>query len=178
MNNDLPTITSSSYVSTPFSGVLSGSDSNTFTIASDSYQAPKKRGVTATTYTVGGNRESMTELLEVMTPSVREEFIASQYDNETSIYMSKRIVRVFLADTDDNVPLTQSILHQTGEKLTDLNDQELYFEIPIQEVLKKHNELRATLLDKKASHRAGKDVFLEPVKIRDLRMTVVNITMF
>lgn len=92
--------------------------------------------------------------------------------------MTKRIVRVYLADTDDNVPLDKSLLHSTPEKFTDATDQELYFEIPIKAVLDSHNAYRATVLDKKASARSGKDVFLEPVKIRDLKMTVVNIASF
>lgn len=176
MNGDLPTITSSSYVSTPYTGVLSGSDTNTFTISTDSPPAPVRRGAVATTYCVAGNRETREEM-EMLRALQRQSF-AFPRSETTNTLMSKRIVRVFLADTDENVPLAHSILHQTDEKLTDLNDQELYFEIPIQEVLRKHNELRATLPDKKASNRAGKDVFLEPVKIRDLRMTVVNITQF
>lgn len=92
--------------------------------------------------------------------------------------MAKRIVRVFIADADDNVPLEKSILHQTNEKVTDLNDQELFFELPIQELLTKHNAYRATIVDKKATQRLGKEVYLEPIKVRDLRMTIVNIASF
>lgn len=96
----------------------------------------------------------------------------------TNQSMPKRIVRVYLADTDENVPLEKSLLFKTDEKFTDATDQELYFEIPIQEVLKAHNAYRATLVDKKATQKLGKEVFLEPVKIRDLKMTVVNIASF
>jgi hypothetical protein len=93
-------------------------------------------------------------------------------------FMAKRIVRVYLADTDENVPLDKSLLYKSDEKLTDLNDQELYFEIPVKELLDKHNAVRVGIVDKKATQKIGKEVFLEPVKIRDLKMTVVNIATF
>ncbi len=92
--------------------------------------------------------------------------------------MSKRITRVYLADTDENIPLDHSLLFSSEEKLTDLNDQELFFEMPIQTLLKNHNDYRVTVVDKKATQKIGKEVFLEPVKIRDLKMTVVTIAAF
>jgi len=73
----------------------------------------------------------------------------------------------------ESVPLDSSMLYKSDEKLTDLTDQELFFEIPVQELLTKHNALRATLLDKAATKRSNKDVMLEPAKIRDLTMTVL-----
>ena len=89
-------------------------------------------------------------------------------------YMTKkRLVRVFLVDPNESVPLGSSMLYKSDEKLTDLTDQELFFEIPVQELLTKHNALRATLLDKAATKRSNKDVMLEPAKIRDLTMTVL-----
>lgn len=98
---------------------------------------------------------------------------------ETPIMTSqRRIVQVFIADTNDNVPLDDSVLYQGKEKLTDLNDMELYFEVPMQEILKAHNEKRVKWLDKEATKRSGKDVFLEAVKIRDLKMAVVVVATF
>jgi len=87
--------------------------------------------------------------------------------------MSKRLVRVFLVDPNESVPLDSSMLYKSDEKLTDLTDQELFFEIPVQELLTKHNALRVTLVDKAGSKRSNKDVMLEPAKIRDLTMTVL-----
>lgn len=87
--------------------------------------------------------------------------------------MSKRLVRVFLVDPNESVPLDASMLYKSDEKLTDLTDQELFFEIPVQELLTKHNALRVTLVDKAGTKRSNKDVMLEPAKIRDLTMTVL-----
>lgn len=92
--------------------------------------------------------------------------------------MGARIVKVFMADTDENIPLDKRVLYTGDEKLTDSTDQELFFEIPVQELLTKHNDYRLTLTDKKASAKAGKDVQLEPLRIRDLKMVVVTVAEF
>lgn len=92
--------------------------------------------------------------------------------------MSFRYVKVFIADPNENVPLAKRMLFEGPEHLTDLTDQELFFEVPMAELLKAHNEMRAATLDKKASEKSGRDVFLEPVRIRDLRMVVVTVAQF
>lgn len=92
---------------------------------------------------------------------------------------ARRIVQVFIADPNDNVPLERSLLFQDDKpRLTDLTDQELFFEIDIRSVLQKHNEYRVTLRDKAASERSSKDINLEAAKIRDLKMTVVCVAQF
>ena len=88
---------------------------------------------------------------------------------------NRRIVQVFIADPNDNMPLDKSVLYTGEQKLTDLNDTELFFEVPISELLKKHNAIRSTTLDKDASKKAGKDVVLDPARIRDLKMVVVTV---
>lgn len=90
----------------------------------------------------------------------------------------KRIVKVFIADPDKRVPVDKSLLYSGPEQVTDLTDQELFFEIDIKKSLDEHNAKRITIVDKEASQKFGKDVFLEAVKIRDLKMTVVNIATF
>ncbi len=90
----------------------------------------------------------------------------------------RRLVQVFIADTNENVPLEKCLLYSGTLKLTDLNDTELFFEIPINDLLKTHNEQRIKWIDKDASRKAGKDIFLEPVKIRELQMRVVNVAQF
>lgn len=91
---------------------------------------------------------------------------------------SMRIVKVFIADTNENLPLDKRVLYSGDEKLTDLTDQELFFETDIKGLLDKHNELRATTRDRKQSEKFGRDVFLEPARIRDLKMTVVDVATF
>lgn len=92
--------------------------------------------------------------------------------------MTIRIIKAYIADPNDNLPLDKRVLYSGPEKLTDLTDQELFFEIPINDLLKAHNEIRAKTVDKKASEKFGRDIFLEPVRIRDLKMVVVDIATF
>jgi hypothetical protein len=91
---------------------------------------------------------------------------------------NRRIVQVFIADPNENVPLEKSVLYTGEQKLTDLNDTELFFEVPIKDLLDAHNVIRLAMVDREASKRAGKDIFLDPVKIRDLRMIVCTIAQF
>lgn len=83
----------------------------------------------------------------------------------------RRIVQVFIADPDEKVPLKHALLYEGQAHLTDLTDQELFFEINIKEILDKHNALRITLKDKDSKEES----YLDPVRIRDLKMTVVTI---
>jgi|SRR6185503_811103 len=91
---------------------------------------------------------------------------------------STRIVKVFVADPDENIPVEKRLLYSGEEKLTELTDQELYFELPFSELLAAHNEYRKTLVDKKQSEKFGRDIYLEPVRIRDLKMVVLNVAQF
>jgi hypothetical protein len=88
---------------------------------------------------------------------------------------ARRLVQVFIADPDENVPLDKSLLYSGEQKLTDATDQELFFEIEIKAILEKHNAERVQFVNKKVKERTE---FLEPVKIRDLKMVVVNVATF
>lgn len=90
----------------------------------------------------------------------------------------RRVVQIFIADTDENVDMGNALLYQGDPKFTDLTDEELFFELNIKELLDKHNEIRAKTIDKKSTKRAGRDVFLEAARIRDLKMVVVDIAVF
>jgi hypothetical protein len=89
-----------------------------------------------------------------------------------------RIVKVYIADPNENLPLTKRVLYSGAEQLTDLTDQELFFEIDLKALLKGHNDTRILTVDKKASERAHSNVYLEPVRVRDLKMVVVDVATF
>lgn len=102
-----------------------------------------------------------------------------QQGKKQGIPMSKsRIVKVFIADPDENLPLEKRVIYSGEERLTDLDDQELYFEIPIKELLDKHNAARKATADKKASEKFGREIMLEAARIRDLKMVVVTVAAF
>lgn len=92
--------------------------------------------------------------------------------------VAARIVKLFIADPNENLPLEKRVLYTGDEKLTDLTDQELFFEVPIAEILAKHNDVRKATVDKKQAEKFGRDIFLEPARIRDLKMVVVDVAQF
>lgn len=94
---------------------------------------------------------------------------------EKPVMASRRLVQVFIADPDENVPVADCLLHRGEPVLTDATDQELFFEIDIKTILDAHNAKRVKLIDKKVKERTEN---LEPAKIRDLKMTVVTIATF
>lgn len=88
-----------------------------------------------------------------------------------------RIVRVFLVDPDERVPMDKRVLHRTDEITTDATDQELFFGIPVQDLLKQHNELRASVKWKDEGSKAEAEP-LKEIRIRDLIMSVTTIAEF
>lgn len=89
--------------------------------------------------------------------------------------MSRRLVQVMIADIDDNIPLDMMLLYKGEPKLTDGTDQELFFEVDINTVLAEHNANRVGIADKAVKERI---VYLEPARIRDLKMVVVTLATF
>lgn len=89
--------------------------------------------------------------------------------------MPTRIVRVLVVDPDTRVPLEQRVLHKGDEQLTDLTDQELFYELPIKDLLDQHNIRRSIIIDKAVKDRMA---YLDPIRVRDLRMLVVTVADF
>jgi len=96
-------------------------------------------------------------------------------DFEEEGMSGKRLVRVFVVDPDDRIDIEQSLLYDSKEILTDQDDQELFFEIEIKELITKHNAYRAEVVDKEVKDRTE---YLEPVRIRELKMMVVTLADF
>ena len=101
--------------------------------------------------------------------------LAEKYQGNQMAKSTMRMVQVFIADPNDNVPLDDRMIYRGNQHLTDATDQELFFEINIVELLAAHNAKRVKVVDKSVKDRVE---YLEPVKIRDLRMVVVNVATF
>ena len=86
-----------------------------------------------------------------------------------------RFVRVIIVDPNENLSLEDRLVYKGEEKFTDLNDQELFFELEIKAMLAAHNEKRVKTVNKTVKERTE---YLDAAKIRDLRMVVVNIATF
>jgi predicted MPP superfamily phosphohydrolase len=100
---------------------------------------------------------------------VNEKAIASEVKNKL------RVVRVFLVDPDERLPVESRILHKTEELITDATDQELFFGIPVASLLEGHNKLRAsTEWEQRGKTKKG----LKEIRIRDLVMSVTTLAEF
>ena len=88
---------------------------------------------------------------------------------------ARRLVQVFIVDPYESVPLKDCLLYKGELQLTDLTDQELFYEIDIKQLLDAHNEKRVKIVDKKVKERVE---HLEPARIRDLRMQIVTVAQF
>lgn len=91
-----------------------------------------------------------------------------------------RMVQIFIVDPDKRVPVEKRCLYQTSEPfMTDLTDQELYhMQVDIKMLLELHNNERRGIVDKEASRLKEKDVYLDEIRIRDLKMVVVELATF
>lgn len=100
---------------------------------------------------------------------------APQEEGEDMAKTQRRLVQVFIVDPDENVPLGDAIIYRGDQVFTDLTDQELFFDIDIKGALADHNIKRKTIIDKAVTDRTA---YLEPARIRDLKMTVTVIATF
>jgi len=134
------------------------------------------------------DKDQFKRAIQTMTAGVAKPLIGKYHASETAADMaaekeqpvaaSMRIVKVFIADPSESIPLAKRMIYSGEEKTTDLIDQELFFEVEIGALLKKHNEFRITLNDKVQTEKFGREIKLEPVRIRDLKMVVVEIAKF
>jgi len=90
---------------------------------------------------------------------------------------TRRLVQVVIADPDRRVRPEIALIYQGPAMFTDATDQELFFELDIMSKLAAYNNERTKIPDKTLSTK-DREVFLEPAKIRDLKMIVVNIATF
>lgn len=109
---------------------------------------------------------------EVLKGVPEQVFIAPKKE---SVMSDRRYVRVLVVDPNENIPLDQCMLYAGEEKLTDLTDEELFFELEIKTLLAAHNAKRVKVIDKKVKERTE---HLEPAKVRDLKMVVVTVAKF
>jgi len=93
---------------------------------------------------------------------------------------SRRYVQVFVVDADSKIPLSKAVLYKGEPQMTDLSNEELFFTIPMMDLLKAHNEFRKSHVveDEFVSTEKSRKRHLKPIRIKDLSMTVVTIAQF
>jgi hypothetical protein len=90
----------------------------------------------------------------------------------------KRYVQVFVVDPDPNVQLKSSILYKSEPFFTDETDMEIRHSLKLNDLLDKHNTKRVKFQNIPASMKFGRDIMLEPIKLRDLRIVVAVVAKF
>lgn len=171
---DVPSIASSAYSSTAYGVGASGGlieTTNTSAAAGQWFTLGGTGGGAGGS--AGGN--PLAALVQPRAKVIREQHTHRDQHKELMMAVSCRFVRVLIVDPNENVPLEDRIVYRGEEKFTDLTDTELYFELDIKDLLARHNEKRIKMIDKSVKERTE---HLEPVKVRDLKMVVVNIASF
>lgn len=165
--NEMPTVTSAGHTHSVYQGANMGNLAN--------YHVPSTYTTCGTSLTTGG---STTITLQGYGADSGLNFLKQHEVNMSAKNGAAklRVVRVFLVDPDERVPVEKRVLHKTEEIITDATDQELFFDIPVSELLKQHNKFRETIAweDDKGEEKTG----LKEVRVRDLTMTVTTLAQF
>lgn len=122
------------------------------------------------------NEYQQAPLRSLVSPAaVKTRILIANQPKEEEIMSERRLVRVLMVDPHEHVPTDTALLYDSKEVFTDKTNQELFFDIPIGEILKVHNEKRSKIIDKSVKERTQ---FLEPARIRDLKMVVIDLAKF
>lgn len=104
---------------------------------------------------------------------------AAQQPKKVKAMPTLRIVKVVIADPNPSLPLDKRVLYSGPETTTDATDQELFYELPIKQLLDDHNAVRTATPDKSRPTGPNSEPhMLEPLRIRDLKMVVIDIATF
>lgn len=162
---DLPRMSASNYANNTYSGaqLMGGAFAASQMAACDQWAPQNNEELTA-----------LQQLIQISEPAQARLMKPTTHHKEKTM-PSRRIVQVYIADPSEAVPLDQAILYTGKQQMTDLTDQELFFEIDIRDLLAEHNEKRAKIINKAVKERTE---YLEPVKVRDLKMVVVTVASF
>lgn len=158
---------------------------NTLNYAHSTYQGVAGRGLQAAsavarTWSGDETRDHWAKKVEVHQQlSALAQTLTEEKGQKVATKPTRRLIRLLVVDPHPSVPLDQCVLYQSDEKMTDLSDQDLFYEIAseLMPKLKAHNEKRVTW-NERAKADNEKAVKLEPARISDLTMTTVVIASF
>lgn len=87
----------------------------------------------------------------------------------------KRFVNIYVIDLHPDVAGADSILYSEKERWLTISIEELWYEINLLELLKKHNEKRVKILDTNKTRETGKDTYLKPLTLENVNRRVMDI---
>ena len=168
LQSEMPAIGASSYGSTAY-GLNDLESANWLNTASHTTML-NQQNLEAQDYQKLVRRISSARFKPMQTAAAQQEETEDMADSS-----KRRLVQVLIVDPDERVPLDDCLLYRGEPKMTEATDQELFFEVDIKNLLAARNERRVKVVDKKVKERQE---YLEPAKIRELKMVVVTIAAF
>lgn len=162
MNQELPSINAYTSLSTSYSG-------DAFKLGNFNQLAPPRgtQSALAQALVSASDYGALTKQREFIYYKQKE--LESMADKTPKA----RIVQVFIADSDESLPLESRLIYKGDQLFTDMSDQDLFFDVDLKPLLVKHNELRAKTLNQNEE-----DTFLKPVRVSELKMVVSVIAEF
>lgn len=102
------------------------------------------------------------------------------FTNSTGEYiMTLKTVNLTLVDNNSNLKAAQKIVYQSLNLVTEHNDdrtiQQVLITGDVAKALAEHNLKRVKVVDKEILRTTGRDVYLEPVEIFDLKWQVIQV---
>ena len=102
------------------------------------------------------------------------------FTNSTGEYiMTLKTVNLTLVDNNPNLKAAQKIVYQSLNLVTEHNDdrtiQQVLITGDVAKALAEHNLKRVKVVDKEILRNTGRDVYLEPVEIFDLKWQVIQV---
>lgn len=88
---------------------------------------------------------------------------------------NRREVKVSLFDNDPGLDVEDSLVGKwkvLTEDDADTTIRELLMNANVKGAMERHNEKRIKTVDKEVLHRTGQQVFLQPIKLKNLKWTV------
>lgn len=160
MSGDVPQLVGSTYTASAYAGMPTATADNIF-IPTTTDNTAVGHYSKAHLFQQAGARQNLHNVIKERPQAMAE--------------TKRRIAQVFIVDPDENVPLSDCMIYKGEQQITDLTDQELFFELDIKALLEKHNAKRVKIINKNVKERTE---HLEPAKIRDLKMVVVSTVTF
>jgi hypothetical protein len=94
-------------------------------------------------------------------------------NEEKKMKQTRHWVRVLVWDPDVRVSDDDALLYKSEEFLTTKTEEELRSEVDYKGLLEAHNNKRVKVIDEEKSETVEKDIFLKPIRMRDLETRVL-----
>jgi hypothetical protein len=124
-------------------------------------------------WTTGPTRDIVSEI---------EQMVISNFNQQEEVKMSnvnktpRRVVNIRIFDEDKGLPVENSLVYSLTDFVTEDSNEEAFREVlmnlDVASALVEHNEVRTSTVNQEVLERTGNEVYLRPVKLKDLRVEI------